>query len=1461
MEHGKYIRIQIPPPRNQNLDTELAIGLARDLVEQDITSLPTCNPALSLFQRQSATDSVLPQVHFKTDPHSNPELPEFELESQRPQRTQRQGAHERAIFPYDQRRQLTAALRDADLIECEEEGRIMYLTTWYLHQDTHARCYEGKSVRLIEDDEEHWIDEIIEPWEHIIVAGEPLFVRVVQPTPPCGDFECVQAHIILEQGLRPQFVSILFSVQDQERDQRYWSHRACIATALQSSPSLIQLAELQVRCQHMRCSVHVRNLPFAFVDLEHLDPGTNVVLRLTSLTIPPAWLQHVEEVDHVELMQSSGRAAPSAQPFRFNPNAVEFIPQAQVLLRQQPEFIQDLHALWDGVACAWEEESRAGRISSWFVDQSRGPEVCNEPRVVVLFDDATRWLDDIRNAWRDLLDPAAELEFVIVTPQPPRLEPNIISHVIVVQAPKPDAVTALITIFDRRHPRTRNRFTRMAVTMHEHIEHQHIVAACGYIPWSSIPHMPFICQIWYEATPLLPGRRHPGRDGDSFSLYVTPVANQGAGHGGVQLLQTRVLLQNQREERQTTDAVAQAQWPSHDQRIHFQPMIRTFEWIDSHFFLPCFDLPGVVYPHVASLWTQTWWDMTVPGTLIRVYFDGSYAQTAENGDCPAGTAIAAFIHTKKGWMFLGALSSALPNHPSSYLAELAGAVVAHKFVFDLLKIHKAAHGYVPEVQLCYDALTIGHQASGDWASVSHPTLGRCLRSFVLLIEQCFAVKLHYQHVRGHTGEPGNELVDHLANEARRSGGLTPFVDWLVDVTAKDFVRNLSWTWILFDSAFDKQWRGVDLCLPGPASCPTPAVMPMTSPTQADQVLETAVLRFRVSSCNVLTLKGSRETATAMAGMARQKAILQQLKEEKVHIFALQETRLRKLHQSADEDFFLLKAAADEGGHGGVLVGITRHLPYGWMKTAGSQHHVPLYFRDDFLKIVAFDQRFLIVRIAAPHLRCLIVAAHAPHSGQDLASIERWWQDLTDAVPVALRQWPIVLLCDANAVVGSHTSQHIGDHHAAKEDAKSEPFESYLSRSDLWLPSTFEHCHEGLGSTWTHSSGSVRRIDYIGLPLAWQHTFCRSWVSDVVDPTILRADHSAVCAEVEFETAKITSGLTSDRAGSRQLDLDPNAIDWSGLCPQVPHDIDVHTQHHLLQHELARHLRLQQTRKTKKPSKTTLSPATWALVCEKRQWRKALAERSQLQKKTILEAYFGAWRYQRIDLNAQFGNLLALQDKLIAQALSHFRNLGRLVTVAMRHDDKAFFNSLLRDGAELLEPAEVKKLWAVIRRSLPKFRNRKIGYSPYKLAHLEEQSAQHFEQLELGIPATTQGLVSKCIKDQTRAAHKDLPLTIQMHSLPTLPEVEDALRATCSDRATGFDVVPSSVFHHHAAFLGRYFYQVVLKMFIWGTEPVQGKGGFLKMIPSALELSRPNTFEAFFSFRLWRREFMPWHAPD
>ena len=1217
---------------------------------------------------------------------------------------------------------------------------------------------------------------------------------------------------------------------------------------------VLRVAELEVFCQTRHCMVKLGDFPFADYDGEEVPQAAGLTIHLRSRIFDFA------EDDDVDLMQrtcnrwtrntpqQAGLDMPGDQnrseqtAFAFNPDAPAFDPNTPNVATL-PENIQDLAHHWMVNSFSWEGEAPSTLAKTWFVDHhDQRFWTCHQPRPVRLYDEIQYWEATLKQAWRDHVDLQAQCLIQVVMPNPPNIDAETSMHVLLIQRPIEALSTILVTVLDISQP-PGGIVMQLAVTTPEHLHVENLIAALGLAGRCLVPGAPMLCQVSYNGYPLPIGQVFPARDGQHILIQMTrrPAHQNVRPQAGPALIQTRQVLQSgahavhndeeAREERLTTDVVAHAQWPSRLQCIRFAPVIRMFEWLDTHFFLPQFDLPEVVHPHPAANWIQNWWNFQTPGWKLRIYFDGSFHKAPEEGHHCAGAAIAAFILTDEGWAFAGALSSALPQMGSSYTAELAGAMVAHKFAYDLLKVHATHHGYLPEVTFCYDALTIGHQAQGDWSSISHPLFGRCLRDLALLLEQRYQTPLTYQHVRGHTGEPGNELVDCLANSARQHGGWTPFADWLHDMTQPDAVAKMDWMWILCASEFAKLWEGTDLKIPGPCSTPIANIVPTeSSTTTSTSTPDFAEIRLRLASCNVLSLKGGRDVLSAQAGIARQQALLQQLREEEITIFALQETRLRKLHQTVDENYHLLKAAATDGGHGGILVGISKTQPYAQISSQKLRRPVPAYFHDDHLKIVAFDHRYLIVRVATPYLRCLIVAAHAPHTGHDAHFISDWWDQLCQAIPTTLQAWPILLLTDANAAVGATTSQHIGDYQAAKEDPKAEAFEAFLSRNDLWLPATFEAYQKGHGATWTHTSGSSRRIDYIGMPLSWNLQHCQTWVSETIDPTIIRADHSAVCAEATFTLARHTSGFTADRARETHLKVDPNAIDWTGLHQQCPHELDVHTHFQQLQDALVHHLRPQQRRQGRRPLKQTLSAHTWELVCTKRHWRRSLAEHTTLQKKTLLEACFAAWRHGRSDLATGYSELLALQDKLIAQALAQFRLYGRLVTAAMRQDDRAFFQGLLQDGADFLNPKDVKQLWAVIRRSLPKFRNRKVGYSPYKLAHLEEQSAHHFEALEMGIPTSPADLLTKCIQDQIVAAGRDLPPAIDTDSLPSLPDLEDALRATQADRATGFDAVPSSIYHKHAAFLGRYFYQVVLKMFVWGTEPVQGKGGFLKMIP-------------------------------
>ena len=242
LEHGTYVRIQVPPPDGSNIDTEVAIGLARDLAED------VCRPAMAFPQLSSGQSRDEYGWGFKTDPTQEQVPPIYSNAADHP--APRRVYNHRDALPYAQRRQLLAALRDADPIECEEEGRIMYLTTWYLHHTPRPRCYEGKPVRLT-DEQNLWLDELLEPWGDLADPDQPFSLRVVQPNPPCSRMECVQAHVIIEQGEHPHSTPILGSIQDQPRDAitaMLWEHRAYAAADLQNVHRILRPAELQARC-------------------------------------------------------------------------------------------------------------------------------------------------------------------------------------------------------------------------------------------------------------------------------------------------------------------------------------------------------------------------------------------------------------------------------------------------------------------------------------------------------------------------------------------------------------------------------------------------------------------------------------------------------------------------------------------------------------------------------------------------------------------------------------------------------------------------------------------------------------------------------------------------------------------------------------------------------------------------------------------------------------------------------------------------------------------------------------------------------------------------------------------------------------------------------------------------------------------------------------------------------------
>eukprot|EP00438_Fugacium_kawagutii_P024169 Skav230770 [mRNA] locus=scaffold1473:53099:63334:- [translate_table: standard] len=696
-----------------------------------------------------------------------------------------------------------------------------------------------------------------------------------------------------------------------------------------------------------------------------------------------------------------------------------------------------------------------------------------------------------------------------------------------------------------------------------------------------------------------------------------------------------------------------------------------FHWFDSHFLLPRYDIryAAAWLPGVGDWLDLPWWN---PGEALHslwVYYDGSF----ENGH--ATGAVAAFIQADGHWYFAGALSTTFPRACDSYQAELCAGTLAAKFVHDLLKIAYLPFG--PDTEVCYifDSLTVGKQAAGEWSCLVRPQQGHALRDIFRVVELRYQVTCRSYHVHSHRGDPGNELVDELARKAHDGLVLTDATDFF-DMLADPLTRNaLSWLWMLFHSEYVSS-IGTDGLFRYPAAAREPAASQLVQLAPFGQMESTESqnvqcnLQMTVCSCNVLSLKGAsnRQTAdveTGLAGPARQEALLQQLSELGVHIFAFQETRLRKLYRAHHPDFFLFKSAATAGGHHGIMVGFTRKLPFASVNTGNRVQD--LHFRDGDFAILASDPRFLILRVHHAGFKLLVVAAHAPHHGASIEDLAQWWGTLADAIPARFSGWPRLLLVDANARVGAEPCQQIGSHDASTFDDRAEHFETFVRTQGIFLPSTFNACHTGTSGTWKHSSGSWSRIDFIGLPLQWTYEDCASWVSLDFDPSLGHEDHRAVFSSLTCHLDLAWNRAPRGTVRDRGLPAEP--LPASAFCCPVDWSVDVHHHADFLS-DAASQLLVRSSGPSRPQHKTTMSDDTWQLVLRKRHERAQLAHAERERSRLLKQAFFDAWRGIACDEGYDGRQLLAAADSLLV-------DLDRLVF----HSGPEFLHNLLHKEFE------------------------------------------------------------------------------------------------------------------------------------------------------------------------------------
>eukprot|EP00435_Cladocopium_sp_Y103_P051648 s459_g16.t1 len=1462
IEHGDYIRIAVPPFQHAEVPTKLAT----QCIQAGLTKRQTLQ---RYRQRGDDTDSLYSHVSGAqhTEDHSmmqlsNPQqqIPSLMLHSTsatNPPSLEQQCHFVAPDRPHDQdnglrpswHSLLQEAFTQSAWVEHEDEGPVGYIDTWHLNR-FHPYVTEYCRTFRATQDPHWWYADLIELWQDQIDRSKPVYIYWVQPTPIATIDRERLGHLLLTQDRYEHLTPALITIEFQDEHHLF---RFCQAGALLPNPvstlDVRDLTRLARICITRRCTLHHGRILWGPTETRYIPAGAGLTLSVHPM------IRHVHLGDEHIFQPQFTQAIPD--------EPADDIPVPPPLAAES-HFVRQLHDIWNQHATfAPAHLERLLRVETWFLE-GRDYRLHDEHRNVVLADDYWTWEEALIRRWRDLVLQDIDVDFTIVTPTPPTAnhpnEVHIIVHQRIFEFDHPSIVTVVDNGILNGEPYT------TAVILPSAITRQHILRFIGKEQLCPPFMLDSICHCWHRDIEV-DHRPFPNRHGYAFDLHIQRQLHPGIWfdeEGDAEATSSTSLLQigmhrstspcpsqdilewdTSEGERLTGGQVAHTHRPPSNveiptQKIDFHATIQEFEIFDQHFFLPDLDLPSLHSAHPAYPWTTTWWDFATPGQTIWIYYDGSARIRSEAQSIAA--AAAAFIQIQSQWFFAGAIAAPLPSAKNSYDAEHFASAISLKFGYDLLKIHEGMGVTIPDLHFCFDSLTVGNQTAGMWNCFCHPALGTALRNIHRVLETRFQAVIWHWHVRGHVGHPGNELVDFLANEAHGSEP-TSTTRWLETISSARFRQASDWFWILFEPHYLPYWKGHQLHFLMPSTTPTAEQLGMpldATPASAVSDSPRVKLQLRLATCNVLSLCGKADDIECgITGPSRQAMMLAQLNEEHIVIFGLQETRLRRLHHAHSDEYYLFKSAATDKGHFGIIAGFSKQLPYAYCDATQTSYK----FKEQDFSIVHQDPRILIIRVSAQALKCLVIVCHAPHSGQDLAEIELWWAKLHDLIPQNYITWPLVLLTDANATVGHTVDDAIGDHQAGQHDAKSDPFEAFVRRTDTWLPSTFASSHQGPGDTWVHSGGRMKRIDYIALPKSWAPISCSSWISTTIDPSITRTDHQAPCVELHCDGELYPSKpkLTAKRrlTSGKQLDL-TRLVEAEEIDPNV----DVHTHAARLQQILLSAIKPQAEDDHVMPKKQTMSAATWALVLQKRAARKHLFQLNERQRLDHLDCIFTVWRSRTPLSNvslAQYDRLFSMQDQLIANALAEFRALDRQVTSALRQDDVHFFQDLLKEGSEFLAPQQVRQFWAIIRRTLPKFRQRKMHVPPARLEVLEHQMLPHLCQLEMGEQISPADLVHQCHQRQlcVMRALPDAP--ILPHHLPTLTQFETALRTTTSHKATGIDPIPSCVHHDQAPTIASLYYDLILKMHLWCTEPIQFKGGVMCLIPKKGDLTQARNY--------------------
>ena len=757
--------------------------------------------------------------------------------------------------------------------------------------------------------------------------------------------------------------------------------------------------------------------------------------------------------------------------------------------------------------------------------------------------------------------------------------------------------------------------------------------------------------------------------------------------------------------------------------------------------------------------------------------------------------------------FLGAVRHDAPTAESTALSWAVLWTISHWQAFP-------AATFVFRI----DNVSCGFAASGDWrtSGCGIAVTARCLSQ--LLERLAGPHRIVWRHIKGHICDPYNEFADSIA---RSFTGVQASYFSCPPTSIPPFnlgAHNLVWLHAMPEMYFGvtlPRSTGVGIAISEEPVCTMPVSAQALIPTmgsawrQNDAVVQ---LKVRIISANVQSIKN------------KAKFLDEQFEKLQYDVICLQETKCGEVAlQSGNYSRF----HSDGEQHWGVAVWISRKRPLFWL--GGSPRYVDM----DDVTTIAAGPRLLLLTVVVQSTQIIIGSLHFPHQARPLEEQQQFRQQILELLD-PWKHLTCLLGCDTNARPADSFGFVTGALRFDEPDEAGHELCVLCQQLGLWIPSTFEQLHSGNSGTWTHrATGKQSRIDVVLLSadLCADSWICSSVRSDV-DLLVQGDDHEAVAVEVC--TVKRTDAEDRDRLTRPRFNLDKLrdplvrekvfAALQSISLPDWECDINMHTLH--VQEKMLEVLSEMAPALRRGPKTSYISDEAWDL----RQRKMQLKSRSWYRKFNFRQVLMGM--------------VLSLMQSPCAAVASAIRKavlLYEITAAAIACATQRMKSCSTRDKSQALHflandfgylragniltalkrtgiGGRKQKQWRTV---LPRLC--KDGRNIAGKQALDELWLAHFGQMEVGEELSTERYI---YETRCQLANRHHDVTLDAAALPTLLEVEHAIRTMKPGTAPGLDAIPADLLVAAPKQCARLLWPVMLKAATSMVQPIFWRGGIL-----------------------------------